>query len=398
MKYSLGSFFDFFKFSKKKSPKIQNQIQNPDLPEDTCRLFSLAEIKATTNNFHPDLIIGEGCFGTVYKGTIDDGITVAVKRHKIGSDQGVEEFRNEVKLLCQLRHPLLVSLIGLCVEKNEVIVVVECMSRGSLCNYIFGKANDRLCWKQRLKICIDVARGLHYLHTGAKRAVFHRNIKPSNILLDDEGSPKISDFGLSKMGPLSMSKSSIEVKSELTGTRGYVAPELFRGYLTDKSDAYSFGIVLFEVLGGRCLMDISAEHDVQIFVVTWVYECIRNGKIYHAIDPYLKGKIAPSCLQKFLEIAFSCCSFQPDKRPALGEVEATLELALEMQNRADSEMERINPHGDAMYEEVLLSPFSIHYSDDFPNISSLSTEDSFKTEDAISTIEDPPVESLDTSN
>ncbi|XVE49721.1 hypothetical protein DITRI_Ditri01bG0103800 [Diplodiscus trichospermus] len=295
---------------------------------------------------------------------------VAVKRYKL---QKVEVFRNEVKLLCQLRHPHVVSLIGFCHGRNEMIIVVEYMRRGSVSDTLHGKTYVPLCWKQRLKICIGVARGLHYLHAGAKRAVIHRLICSPTILLDDEWSPKLSAFGLSKIGPLSMSKSLIEIESELGGSIGYVDPELLyhNVLLTDKSDAYSFGVVLFELLCGREVLD---GEDNQKFLIHRVCECMRNGAIYQAIDPFLKGKIAPSSLQKFLEIAFSCIRLRGIQRPALGEVEATLELALELQNRADSEMGCINPQG-----EVLGKIYS------------------FKTEDTISTIEDLAIESSDAS-
>ncbi|XVE78550.1 hypothetical protein DITRI_Ditri13aG0154500 [Diplodiscus trichospermus] len=333
------------KLSKQKSP----QIRNPDLPEDTYRQFSLADIKTATNNFHPDSIIGR-----VYKGTIDDGIMVAVKRHQRSSYQGVEMIRNEVELLCQLHHPHLVSLIGFCHEENEMILVYEYMSRGSLSNYLFGEADALLGWKQRLQICIGVARGLHYLHAGAKRGVVHRDIKSSNILLDDEGSSKISDFALSKTGPLSnMSKPFIKTEAVL-GTYGYASPEYIRsGELTEKSDVFSFGVVLFEVLCGRKSIDRELPGH---FLLVWAAKFIREGTIYHVIDPYLQGTIAPDCFKKYLEITCSCVHYNRNERPDMGEVEVTLELALELQEKADFEMEGINSHGECMYKDSSFQP------------------------------------------
>ncbi|XVE80279.1 hypothetical protein DITRI_Ditri14bG0127400 [Diplodiscus trichospermus] len=329
MRYSLCSFLGFSEVLNKKSP----QIRSPDLPEDICCRFSLAKIKAATNNFHPDSIIGgDRHYWSVYKGTMDDGTVVAVKRYQSIESHTVRELKNEVRLLCQLRHPHLISLIGFCYEQNEIILVYENMSGGSLSDNLYG----------------------------AKRIVFHRHIKSLNILLDDEGASKLTDFGLSRICPLRMSKSLIEMESEMEGTLGYLDPDLFNlnTLVTDKSDAYSFGVVLFEVLCGREVIKSDVEQN-QKFLIPWVCDCMRNGTIYQTIDPYLKGKIAHSCLQKFLEVAFSCIRFQGSKRPALGEVEATLELALELQNRADSEMERINPHGEGTYEEVLFSVPSI---------------------------------------
>ncbi|TYI01130.1 hypothetical protein ES332_A11G180200v1 [Gossypium tomentosum] len=353
MKYPLWSLLTFFVLKKKPL------LQGSELPEDICRQFSLAEIEAATNNFHPDSIIGIGHYGSLYKGTIDDGTVVAVRRCR-SSLGAVRELQNEVRLLCQLRHPHLVSLIGFCLVENELFVVLEYMSRGSLADFLFGIGKDYvpLSWKHRLHICIGAARGLHYLHTGAKHAVIHHDIKSSNILLDEEWCCKLSDFGLSKLGPPSMSKALIrKYTCRLVGTYGYMAPEYtMHGELTEKSDVYSFGVVLFEVLYGRRNSDRTLP-DNQGSLLTWAKESLREGTIHHAIDPYLKGRIAPECLNKYLEIASSCVHCNGNERPAMGEVEVTLELALELQERADSEMESIYPSGECMYEEALFSAF-----------------------------------------
>ncbi|XWS36839.1 hypothetical protein CRYUN_Cryun20dG0120200 [Craigia yunnanensis] len=312
--------------------------------------------------FHRDSIIGKGGFGIVYIGTIGDGTMVVVKRYQSGTSQGVREFRNEVQLLYQLRHPHLVSLLGFCHEQNEIAHIYEYMSSGSLADYLYLKdyvplldeslkiyIQHPLGWKEGLQICICVARGLHYLHTGAKRAVIHRDVKSSNILLDDEWSSKLSDFGLSKLGPLSMSKSSIRIESEVAGTIGYMAPEyIISGELTEKAEVYSFGVVLFEVLSGRSVHDKTSPKGL----LGWVSENIRKGTIYHVIGPHLEGTIALDCFKKYLEIACSCVPYSGNERPAMGEVEVTLELALELQEKADCEMEGINPYGECMYDEA----------------------------------------------
>ncbi|XVE78556.1 hypothetical protein DITRI_Ditri13aG0155100 [Diplodiscus trichospermus] len=359
MNYYLCSFLGFLQVLKKSSPHRQSSEllegrRRSDLPEDTCHRFSLAEIKAATNNFHPESIIGYGGFGgfgCVYRGTVHNESIIAIKRLQTRSHGGVEEFRNEALLLCQLRHPHLVSLLGFCDEQNEMILVYEYMSRGSLSDYLFGKTYDPLCWKQRLKICIGVARGLHYLHTGAKRAVFHCDIKSSNILLDDDGSSKITDFASSKlMGPLSKSKPLLRMESRVVGTHGYMAPEYaMDGELTEKADVFSFGVVLFEVLCGRksCNRELP-EH----LLINWASEFIREGTIYHVIDPYLQGNIASDCFKEYLEIACSCVHNNRNERPDMGEVEVTLELVLKLQEKADSEMEGINiSHGECMYKD-----------------------------------------------
>ncbi|XP_022759902.1 receptor-like protein kinase FERONIA [Durio zibethinus] len=339
MMYHFCSLLGFFKGLKQK--KNSTFRQSSALPEDICRQFSLAEIKAATNNFHPDSVIGAGRFWTTYRGTIDDGTMVAVKHCQSRSLDEVRDFRNEVQMLCQLRHPHLVSLIGICLEQNEMLIVLEYMSRRSLANF-FNRNLDYvpLAWKHRLRICIGAARGLHYLHTGAKHAVIHRAITSLNILLDDEYSCKLSDFGLSKMGPPSMSKSFKKVESRIVGTYGYMAPEYaMHGELTEKSDVFSFGVILFEVLFG-------------VRVNEWTSPTFKQNILDQAIDPYLKGRIAPECFKKYLEIACSCVHKEGNERPAMGEVEVTLELALELQEKADSELEGLDPHGECMYGEL----------------------------------------------
>ncbi|GLT70832.1 hypothetical protein SLA2020_428880 [Shorea laevis] len=255
------SLQNFFKFLKKTTVKERGRKPSA-LSEGLCRQFSLAELRAATNNFHHDLKIGEGSFGPVYKGLIDGGsLVVAVKRLSRLSRQGVEEFRNEVQLLCQLRHQNLVSLLGFCHEKDERIVVYEYMTHGGLDGHLFGNA-DPLPWKRRLEICIGAARGLHYLHTSAKYAIIHRGVKPSSILLDENWDAKLSDFGISKIGPSSTSKPKLNASTKeipLAGTIGYIDPEYFRTRkLSEKLDVYSLGIVLLEVLCGIRMIDHNA--------------------------------------------------------------------------------------------------------------------------------------------
>ncbi|GMI66224.1 MEDOS 2 [Hibiscus trionum] len=340
---------------------VSNKKPPQQLPDGLCRHFSLAQIQAATNNFNADSLIGKRDLETVYKGTANDGAIVAVlcwqrKNRPYGYDAG--QFQNEVLFLCQLRHPHLVSLIGICGEGNERIQVYEYTSRGSLSDHLFGEGYAPLLWKQRLQICIGAARGLHYLHTGAKYAVIHRDIRTSNILLDEEFSSKLSGFGLSKLGPPSMSKTLIRKETRVAGTLEYMAPEYaMLGELTEKSDVYSFGVVLLEVLFGRAAYDRTLPQN-QSSIFDWTYESLREGTIYHAIDPHLKGRIAPECLDKYFEIAYSCVRPKGNERPAMGEVEVTLELALELQDRADAEMQAINPCGECMYEEALFSTFS----------------------------------------
>ncbi|GMI69058.1 FERONIA [Hibiscus trionum] len=386
MRNPLQSMLCFCQVSERKLNKIKHpkSREESSLPEHLCRRFSLEDIRAATHNFDSKLVLGKGGSAVVYKGFFDDGASVfAVKRFFTGSSiqKRFEDFRNEVQLLCQLRHQDILPLIGFCDKEDEKIIVYNYMRQGSLFDNLHGVRHHPLPWKQRLEICIGVARGLHYLHAGAKRAVIHRDIKTKNILLDDGNVAKIADFTLSKIGPFSLSNAPIRIElppldeieletscTRLFGTYGYLAPELFVEaslVVTDKLDVYSFGVVLFEVLSGRKAIKFDARDNDHRHIIPWANEHIKNGTFYRIIDPCLKGKIAPSCLGKFLEIALSCVHVQEHKRPALGEVETTLELALELQNRADSEMECLNPHGEAKYEEVLVPAlFALNISDD----------------------------------
>ena len=309
------------------------------LPEELCRRFSLAEIKRATNNFDKDLLIVGGGFGNEYKGRIcidDRTINVAIKRTIFGSTgQGFDEFSNEVVLLCQLSHPNLVPLIGYCMDEPEMILVYEFMVNGNLRDHLYGTDNlDPLPWKQRLQICVAVARGLHYLHAGVKHCIIHSDVKSSNILLDEKGEAKLTDFGLSKMGPPSLSnKTLVRVESRVVGTYGYMAPEYaINGELSDKSDIYSFGVVLLEVLCARHAYDFNLMMEGQ---GNLVQKCIREGTINQIIDPYLLGKIAPECFKIYMYIATSCVRTQGTQRPTIGEVEVALEHALELQESKD---------------------------------------------------------------
>ncbi|XP_021295597.1 probable serine/threonine-protein kinase At1g01540 [Herrania umbratica] len=348
-----------------KSKGKHDWIQYPvAIPEEICRQFSLPKIRAATNNFHPNLLLSESEFGSVYKGIVDDGTLVAVKRLRSDAVFTIKLFRTEVQLLCQLCHQHLVSLIGYCNDKDEKIVVYELKKNGSLRDHLYGCGYDPLPWKQRLEICIGAARGLHYLHTGAKRVVIHHDVKSSSILLDDKWVSKFSALGLSKIrSQSSYNKAKALEKSEpgLKGTLGYMDPEYFRdSEISEKSDVYSFGVVLFEVLCARPPAFNLIHNRCLVCLIDWVHHYIGEGTIHNIIDPYLKGKIAPECFKLFVDIALCCISEKRDKRPEIGEVELMLELALEMQEKADSEMKDLDPHGECMYGEI---SFPISVSD-----------------------------------
>ncbi|KAM7486305.1 hypothetical protein LguiA_002314 [Lonicera macranthoides] len=333
-----------------------------------CRRFTFAEIRAATRNFSHGFVIGKGGFGKVFKGILDNGATtVAIKRLDPMSKQGGKEFTTEIEMLSKIRHSHVVSLLGYCNDNDEMILVYKYMENGSLADHLYKEkvrngSNSNMSWVKRVKICIGAARGLDYLHTGTGilHRVIHRDVKTSNILLDENWAAKISDFGLSKTGPANQSLT--HVSTRVKGTPGYCDPEYFlTRRLTRKSDVYSFGVVLLEVLCGRPAFDYKLPKE-QISLVLWAQDCIQEEKAHLLIDPNLKWEIFENSLNAFVKIAGQCLLSRSKKRPTMSEVVASLEVALALQEKKDSSFldEDIFDFGETYDDREVVGSSSLH--------------------------------------
>ncbi|CAN1794350.1 Probable serine/threonine-protein kinase PBL8, partial [Linum perenne] len=291
--------------------------------------FTLFELETITKSFRSDYILGEGGFGTVYKGYIDENVRVGLKSLPVAVKvlnkeglQGHREWLTEVNFLGQLRHPNLVKLIGYCCEDDHRLLVYEFMFRGSLENHLFRKAAVPLSWATRMMIALGAAKGLAFLHN-AERPVIYRDFKTSNILLDSDHTAKLSDFGLAKAGPQG---DETHVSTRVMGTYGYAAPEyVMTGHLTARSDVYSFGVVLLELLTGRKSVDKTRPSREQS-LVDWARPKLNDKrKLLQIIDPRLENQYSVRAAQKACSLAYYCLSQNPKARPLMSDVVETLE-------------------------------------------------------------------------
>ncbi|XP_039812385.1 receptor-like serine/threonine-protein kinase ALE2 isoform X4 [Panicum virgatum] len=293
----------------------------------SAKTFSLAEMEKATHGFDESRIIGEGGFGRVYEGILEDGERVAIKVLKRDDQQGTREFLAEVEMLSRLHHRNLVKLIGICTEGHSRCLVYELVPNGSVESHLHAgsdKGAARLDWDARLRIALGAARALAYLHEDSSPRVIHRDFKSSNILLEYDFTPKVSDFGLAKTA---LGEGNEHISTRVMGTFGYVAPEYaMTGHLLVKSDVYSYGVVLLELLTGRKPVDMSRPPG-QENLVAWASSLLTSrGGLESIIDPSLGRSIPFDSIAKVAAIASMCVQPEVDQRPFMGEVVQALKL------------------------------------------------------------------------
>ncbi|XP_059438987.1 probable LRR receptor-like serine/threonine-protein kinase RKF3 [Corylus avellana] len=335
-----GVWFLWLRMTKKKRKREQGRdlavielgsnSRLESISESTTLVrFKFDEIEKATKNFCRDSLIGRGGYGNVYKGVLTDGSEVALKRFKNCSAAGDATFAHEVEVIASVRHVNLVALRGYCTattpfEGHQRIIVCDLMKNGSLHDHLFGSFEKKMSWPLRQKIALGTARGLAYLHYGAQPGIIHRDIKASNILLDDSFEAKVADFGLAKFTPEGMTHMSTRV----AGTMGYVAPEYaLYGQLTERSDVYSFGVVLLELLSGK--KALMASNDSQPALVTdWAWSLVRKGRALDVIEDGMPKLGVPEVVEKYVLVAVLCSHPQLYARPTMDQVVKMLETDL----------------------------------------------------------------------
>ncbi|WVY90313.1 hypothetical protein V8G54_035827 [Vigna mungo] len=389
---------------------LSSKISNPSVPptprtegeilkSSNMKSFTFVELKTATRNFRPDSVVGEGGFGRVFKGWIDEqslapvrpgtGLVIAVKMLNQEGLQGHSEWLTEINYLGQLHHPNLVRLIGYCLEDHQRLLVYEFLTKGSLDNHLFRRGSyfQPLSWNIRMKVALDAAKGLAYLHSDEAKVIY-RDFKASNILLDSNYNAKLSDFGLAKDGPAG---DKSHVSTRVMGTYGYAAPEYIatvsklnpvtiiilksqcyvwsssnamhdetlhlkclnrmkveslllcfcEGHLTKKSDVYSFGVVLLEIMSGKRALDSnrpSGEHNL----IEWAKPYLSNKRrIFQVMDARIEGQYSTREAMKVANLAIQCLSVEPRFRPKMDEVVRALE---ELQDSGEKTVAGVGSH------------------------------------------------------
>ncbi|KAG8634598.1 hypothetical protein MANES_17G061300v8 [Manihot esculenta] len=333
--------------------------------------FTLRQLKAATNNFDSANKIGEGGFGSVYKGELLDGTIIAVKQLSSKSRQGNREFVTEIGMISGLQHPNLVKLYGCCIEGSQLLLVYEYMENNSLAYALFDSETSSLMldWATRQKICVGIARGLAFLHEESTLRIIHRDIKATNVLLDRDLNAKISDFGLAKL----FEEENTHVSTRIAGTIGYMAPEYaLWGYLTEKADVYSFGVVALEIVSGRSNASYRPKSDA-VCLLDWAFILQQKGNLMEIVDPRLESEFNREEAERMLKVALLCTNASPMIRP-------TMSAALNMLGGQKS-IEEVVSDPSIYADDMRFKPLKSHYQQISHGGSSTSQVPIFSSDD-----------------
>uniref|UniRef100_A0A5B6YJU9 Putative Cysteine-rich receptor-like protein kinase 10 n=1 Tax=Davidia involucrata TaxID=16924 RepID=A0A5B6YJU9_DAVIN len=312
-----GKFFlkliNPFKF--KKDDNKEEDLEKIAAQEQ--KIFPFETLVSATKDFHPNHKLGEGGFGPVYRGKLEDGREIAVKKLSQSSSQGKKEFMNEAKLLARVQHRNVVNLLGYCAHGAEKLLVYEYVANESLDKLLFKSGrSDALDWKRRYDIIAGISRGLLYLHEDSHCVIIHRDIKASNILLDNKWVPKIADFGMARLFP----EDQTHVNTRVAGTNGYMAPEyVMHGHLSVKADVFSFGVVVLELISGLKNSTFNISLEAQS-LLEWVWKLYKKGKSLDAMDPTLASSAVPDQVAMCVQIGLLCTQADPQLRPTMRRV------------------------------------------------------------------------------
>ncbi|XP_061360154.1 wall-associated receptor kinase-like 2 [Gastrolobium bilobum] len=297
---------------------------------EKAKLFTAEELKRATDNYNRSRFLGQGGYGMVYKGMLPDGTIVAVKKSKEIERNQIETFVNEVVILSQINHRNIVKLFGCCLESEAPLLVYEFIPYGNLSHHIHRKDNEAsLPWDSRLRIACEVAGALAYMHFAASLPIFHRDIKPTNILLDSNYSAKVSDFGTSRSVP----QDKTHLTTAVGGTFGYIDPEYFQSsQFTDKSDVYSFGVVLVELITGRKPISFSDEDEGQHLVAEFISLMKKENQLSEILDARVLKEARKDDILAIANLAMRCLRLNGKKRPTMKEVSAELEALRKIQS------------------------------------------------------------------
>ncbi|KAF3432151.1 hypothetical protein FNV43_RR26890 [Rhamnella rubrinervis] len=304
-----------FKFYSSKEGQGEEDLEKIAAQEQ--KLFAFETLVAATKDFNPSNKLGEGGFGPVFKGKLSDGREIAVKKLSQSSNQGRKEFMNEAKLLARVQHRNVVNLFGYCVHGEEKLLVYEYVANESLDKLLFrSQRREELDWKRRYDIICGVARGLLYLHEDSHNCIIHRDIKASNVLLDDKWVPKIADFGMARLFP----EDQTHVNTRVAGTNGYMAPEyVMHGHLSVKADVFSFGVLVLELISGQRNSTFNLSLDAQN-LLDWSYKLYKKGRSLEIMDPTLASSAVIEQVAMCIQMGLLCTQGDPHLRPTMHRV------------------------------------------------------------------------------